>query len=87
MEATLLIEYIYKNFLAEPWKKHNISFWKRWVTLHKREMSGMKDRGGGDHYVLEIVQSILIRVIGACWGIMQNNASEKTSTYNFKATD
>lgn len=47
----------------------------------------MKDRGCGEHYVLEIVQLSLIRVTGTCWGIMENNASEKTSPYNFKATD
>jgi len=38
----------------------------------------MKDGGGGEHYVLEIAQSSLIRVTGACWGIMENNTSEKT---------
>lgn len=47
----------------------------------------MKDRGGGEHYVLEIAQSSLIRVTGACWGIMENNTSEKTQPYNFKAAD
>lgn len=81
------IEGIYKYFLADLWKKNNIWFWKRQVAFHKREASGMKDRGCGEHYVLEIVQLSLIRVTGACWGIMENNASEKTSPYNFKATD
>lgn len=40
-----------------------------------------------EHDVLEIAQLSLIRVTGAYWGIMENNASEKTSLYNFRATD
>lgn len=47
----------------------------------------MRDKGGGEHDVLETAQLSLIRVTGACWGIMENNASEKTSLYNFRATD
>ena len=49
----LLIKGIYKYFLADLWKKNDIRFWKRQVTFHKKETSGMKDRGGGEHYVLE----------------------------------
>lgn len=74
-------------FLAEPWKKNNIGLGKRQEIFCERETLGTKGRGGSEHFVLGIAQLSLIRVRGACWGIMENNASKTTSPSNSKATD
>ena len=55
------------------------------MTSQQREVSGTKDRGGGgERPILEIVQLSLISIIGACWHVMENNASERHLHIIFK---